>query len=253
MASYYRDYRFGSTRCCPLCACSAVAVSLPVTHTRPVRMRGYGAYIDLLVGPAVHTQRLDFGDVRAKLSVDGGAPHAKKDAELHEPWLADSSGTPATVRVTGRKRRGLEATTRDNVHSMMPMLQAQRVSQNYRLWCEAKRGAKDATNLGWGRGSRRIGYSRERCVPAPGAAFRCAPAGACSTLRTWQRRRVVGAAVGVEVVASVEARDVGRPLSDELGFRDGGDRPLGSGRAAERLCKDHVGNAGRYEREKRAD
>jgi hypothetical protein len=38
--------------------------------------------LDLFVGPAIHTQRLDLGHVGAQLAVDGGAPHAQKDPQL---------------------------------------------------------------------------------------------------------------------------------------------------------------------------
>lgn len=44
-------------------------------------------YLDLFVGPAIHTQRLDLGDVGAQLPVDRSAPHAEKDAQLKCPLL----------------------------------------------------------------------------------------------------------------------------------------------------------------------
>src|SRR4051794_7324598 len=44
-----------------------------------------GTYIDLLVGPAIHTQRLHLGHVGAQLAVDGGASHAQEDAQLNPP------------------------------------------------------------------------------------------------------------------------------------------------------------------------
>lgn len=39
-------------------------------------------YIDLLVGPAVHAQRLHLGHVGAQFAVDGGASHAQEDTQL---------------------------------------------------------------------------------------------------------------------------------------------------------------------------
>jgi hypothetical protein len=45
-------------------------------------MEGGGAHLDLLVGPAVHAQRLDLGYVGAQLAVDRSAPHAEEDAQL---------------------------------------------------------------------------------------------------------------------------------------------------------------------------
>lgn len=39
-------------------------------------------YLDLLVGPTIHAQRLDLRDVCAQLAMDCGASHAQKHAQL---------------------------------------------------------------------------------------------------------------------------------------------------------------------------
>src|SRR5437868_2577054 len=71
------------------------------------RKKGGMAYLDLLVGPAVHAQRLDLGDVGAQLAVDGGAPHAEEDAQL--------SRNPVSSRF-------FPIDSRWDVRSMMPKL-----------------------------------------------------------------------------------------------------------------------------------
>lgn len=40
------------------------------------------AYVDLFVCPAVHTERLDFGNMGAELPVDGRTSHAEEYAQL---------------------------------------------------------------------------------------------------------------------------------------------------------------------------
>lgn len=40
-------------------------------------------YVDLLVCPAIHAERLDLGDVCAQLSMDRSTAHAEKDAQLN--------------------------------------------------------------------------------------------------------------------------------------------------------------------------
>lgn len=41
-----------------------------------------GSHVDLLVGPAVHAQGLDLGNVRAQLSMDRSTSHAEEDTQL---------------------------------------------------------------------------------------------------------------------------------------------------------------------------
>ena len=42
----------------------------------------FSPYLNLLIAPAIHTQRLDFGHVRANLAVEGGASYAEEYAQL---------------------------------------------------------------------------------------------------------------------------------------------------------------------------
>lgn len=41
-----------------------------------------GYYIDLIIGPAIHTKRLDLRYVCAKFAMERGAAHAQKDPQL---------------------------------------------------------------------------------------------------------------------------------------------------------------------------
>lgn len=43
-----------------------------------------GAYVDLFVGPTIHTEGLDFGNMCAELPVDGRTSHAEKHAQLKD-------------------------------------------------------------------------------------------------------------------------------------------------------------------------
>ena len=41
-----------------------------------------GLYLDLVVGPSVHAERLHLGDVGTQFPMEGGASHAEEDSEL---------------------------------------------------------------------------------------------------------------------------------------------------------------------------
>ena len=55
-----------------------------------------GSYVYLRIVPLIHTQRLDLGDVRPQLAMQGCASHAQKDAELQETsvmcWRSTDDG-----------------------------------------------------------------------------------------------------------------------------------------------------------------
>lgn len=63
-------------------------------------------YIDLLVGPAVHAQRLHLGHVGAQLAVDGGASHAQENAQLQTTMLALGQHSASSAGACKNTARG---------------------------------------------------------------------------------------------------------------------------------------------------
>jgi hypothetical protein len=59
------------------------------------------AHLDLIAAPAVHAQRLDFGDVGAELAVQSGASHAEEYAQLLGSVWTDANGNNGTDTPTG--------------------------------------------------------------------------------------------------------------------------------------------------------
>ena len=68
------------------------------------------AHLDLIAAPAVHAQRLDFGDVGAELAVQSGASHAEEDAQLSRSVWTDTEGrTALTLQLAqpAKSQRGI--------------------------------------------------------------------------------------------------------------------------------------------------
>ena len=73
---------------CPRASCSARQVSSTVqARDSDGALAAIRTYVDLIIGPPVHTQGLDLGYVGAQLAVDRGASHAQENAQLHVMFI----------------------------------------------------------------------------------------------------------------------------------------------------------------------
>lgn len=112
--------------------CSRSQSPKPARNKQTAGRAGFWAYLDLLVGPAVHAERLNLGDMCAEFTVDRRASHAQEDAQLPQVSLLYQVRREAACRSRGGGRRDVGEGRGWHVRSMMPSLRVSRVSDSRR-------------------------------------------------------------------------------------------------------------------------